>query len=138
LKGIKTLASTNYRMRTGFDILVNTQKLELWAKVGQMEPKRFQEVYVAMIQLGMQKELNDGNTKSMLSLMSDNANPDIIKAVASLQNASWICEGELDKREVGVISSLIHNKYSEPTKDELDPKFNHISHLSTIPANPNK
>lgn len=112
-KGIKTLASAQYRLRTGYDVTINKDKLELWSEIGKIEGSRFTQLYTSLIELGSQKELNETGARHICKLLMASEQGQIMNTIASLKLAKWRCEGEFDSRELMVISNLIGNKYTE-------------------------
>lgn len=118
LSGITILSKVNYKMRTGSELYINAEKLDLWASVGKLSEKPFQEIYKSLQTVGLQQELNEVSTAAIMNLVSKNQHTDILQAVASLSAAGWRCEGEFDTREQKVIESLIGNKYEEYQKPE--------------------
>ncbi|MFN3405713.1 MAG: hypothetical protein ACK40G_16575 [Cytophagaceae bacterium] len=119
LTGIKILSKVKYRMRTGNELIVTADKLNLWAEVGKINEKDFADVYKALLSVGLEPELNEVSTTALLGLMKANKPDAIIKAVSALSTTGWRCEGELDHREKKVIESVITNKYEEEVKETL-------------------
>lgn len=113
LNGIKILSKVNYRMRTGSELIINPEKLQLWADAGKLQEKDLLTVYKTMQTVGLQSELNEVSVSALINLMKKNQATEIVTAVTSLGSSGWRCEGELDIREQKVIENLISNTYSE-------------------------
>ena len=113
LKGVSILSRSNYRMRTGSELIINNYKLELWADVGKLNEAQFQALYKSLRTIGLQEELNEITVTTIVALVKENKHDEILKAIATLSETQWRCEGELDKREQTIIQNLINNIYHE-------------------------
>lgn len=121
LAGIKILAKAKYRMRTGSELIVNPEKLQLWADVGNVNEKDFQSIYKSLLNVGMQEELNEISVKAIIALVKESKADKVVTAVASLSSTGWRCEGEFDHREQKVIRNLINNRYEESVSIKAEP-----------------
>jgi hypothetical protein len=119
LEGIKILAKVKYRMRTGSELIVTSDKLNLWTEVGKVNEKDFQDIYKILLTVGLQPELNEISTTAIMALIKNNKAEDIAKASTALSVTGWRCEGELDNRERQIIESVINNKYDDPLKESV-------------------